>query len=137
MASYGHNYVGPVNQVIEPVGACKSEFQMFFELAARFPFAQKYCKGVDEWLQLLCTPIWEQGVDLATLRQGAFRLDAPMVPYEDKVFPTSSGQFQFMTEFSPREGGLQGISLQVADHCAPWVHLFRAHCCRARVIAIH
>ncbi|BCS89842.1 molybdopterin-containing oxidoreductase family protein [Pseudodesulfovibrio sediminis] len=104
MASYGHNYVGPVNKAIEPVGECKSEFHMFHELAARFPFADQYRRTVDEWLQDICAPIWEQGGTLEMLKEGAFRLDAPMVPYADKVFPTETGKFQFMTEFNPLEG---------------------------------
>ncbi|QGY40559.1 molybdopterin-dependent oxidoreductase [Pseudodesulfovibrio cashew] len=101
VASYGHNYVGPVNRAIEPVGECKSEFHMFYELASRFPFADWYRRPVDEWLQRICSPIWQQGGDLESLRREAFRLDAPMVPYEDKTFPTESGRFRFMTEFDP------------------------------------
>ncbi|MDQ7830241.1 MAG: molybdopterin-dependent oxidoreductase [Desulfovibrionaceae bacterium] len=101
MASYGHNYVGPVNPAIPPVGQCKSEFRMFYELAARFPFADRFCKSEEEWLRTLCAPVWEQGGDPESLRQEAFRLDAPMVPYADKVFPTPSGKFQFMTAFDP------------------------------------
>lgn len=101
MASYGHNYVGPVNRAIDPVGETKSEFEMLYDLSARFPFANEYRRSVDEWLDILCAPIYEQGADLETLRRGGFRLDAPAVPYEDGVFPTESGRFQFMTEFDP------------------------------------
>jgi len=35
------------------------------------------------------------------LRKGPFRLDAPMVPYSDRRFPTPSGKFEFMTSFEP------------------------------------
>lgn len=101
MASYGHNYLGPVNRAIEPVGETKSEFEMFSDLAARFPFANEYRRSVDDWLHTLCAPIYDQVADLETLRKGALRLDEPMVPYEDGVFPTESGKFQFMTEFDP------------------------------------
>jgi GMP synthase-like glutamine amidotransferase len=101
MASYGHNYLGPVNPAIEPVGECKSEFQMFSELASRFPFAEKFRRSVDDWLTDLCAPVWSQGHDLESLRRAAVRLDAPMVPYADGRFPTPSGKFQFMTEFEP------------------------------------
>ncbi|ADU62160.1 MULTISPECIES: molybdopterin-dependent oxidoreductase [Pseudodesulfovibrio] len=102
-ASYGHNYVGPVNRVIEPVGECRSEFRMFHELAARFPFADRFRRSEEEWLHDLCAPIWAMGCDLPALRRGAFRLDAPMVPYVDKNFPTPSGKFRFMNEFTPSE----------------------------------
>ncbi|XXJ19332.1 molybdopterin-dependent oxidoreductase [Desulfovibrio caledoniensis] len=101
MASYGHNFVGPVNPAIEPVGETKSEFQMFQELAARFPFAGQYQRSLEDWLKTICTPLWEQGTDLESVRKGPFRLDAPMVPYADGVFPSESGRFRFMTEFDP------------------------------------
>ncbi|WP_316901176.1 molybdopterin-dependent oxidoreductase [Pseudodesulfovibrio indicus] len=101
MASYGHNFVGPVNPAIDPVGETKSEFQMFQELAARFPFAGEYRRSVDEWLETICTPLWGQGATLDEVRKGPFRLDAPMVPYADGTFPTESGKFQLMTEFDP------------------------------------
>jgi anaerobic selenocysteine-containing dehydrogenase/GMP synthase-like glutamine amidotransferase len=103
VASYGHNYAGPVNRAIEPVGECLSEFRMFHELAARFPFAARFRRSEDEWLRDLCAPIRDMGCDLPTLRQGAFRLDAPMVPYADRTFSTPSGKFRFMTEFEPGE----------------------------------
>jgi anaerobic selenocysteine-containing dehydrogenase/GMP synthase-like glutamine amidotransferase len=99
MASYGHNYLGPVNKAIEPVGECKSEFHMLYELAGRFPFANQYQRSVDDWLEDICAPLWDLDCDLNTLKKGAFRLPAPMVPYADKVFATESGKYQFMTEF--------------------------------------
>lgn len=101
MASYGHNYVGPVNKAIEPVGECLSNFDMFQELAKRFPFADEYCRPQQEWLEKICSPIWAQGCTPEQLRQGAFRLQAPIVPYTDGVFPTASGKFEFMTSFDP------------------------------------
>lgn len=101
VASYGHNYVGPVNRAIEPVGQTISEFHMFCELARRFDFAQRYRRSADDWLRDICAPVWQQGGSLRALKQGALRLDAPMVPYADRVFPTPSGRFQFMTELDP------------------------------------
>ncbi|MFO7597512.1 MAG: molybdopterin-dependent oxidoreductase [Desulfocurvibacter africanus] len=103
MASYGHNYLGPVNRAIEPVGECKSEFHMFCELASRFPFAEQYRRNVDDWLYDLCAPARAQGCDMQSLKKGAFRCDAPMVPYAARTFHTPSGKFQFMTAFDPAE----------------------------------
>jgi len=100
-ASYGHNYIGPVNPAIEPLGESKSEYRMFYELASRFEFADKYQKEEDDWLELICAPVWAEGHTLKELMSGAIRMEAPMVPYEDGVIPTESGRFQFMTEFDP------------------------------------
>ena len=133
MASYGHNYVGPVNRAIEPVGETKSEFEMFYDLVAHFPFAGEYRKSVDEWLRILCTPIWELGADLEMVRRGAFRLDKPMVPYADGVFSTESGKFQFMTEFDP---------LLLEDHDPNYPYKFltiapHGYICSERTMAEH
>ncbi len=103
MATYGHNYVGPVNIAIKPLGESLSNFDMFQELAKRFDFAAQYRRDADAWLKDICAPIWQQGADPEQLRQGPFRLDAPMAPYTDGVFPTKSGKFEFMTAFNPAD----------------------------------
>ena len=105
MASYGHNYVGPVNPAISPVGQCRSEFRMFYDLAGRFPFAARFQRSEEEWLREICSPIRAQGCSLEDLRTGPFRLDAPMVPYADRKFATPSGKFQFLTDFTPNNLG--------------------------------
>lgn len=101
MASYGHNYVGPVNRAIKPVGNCRSEFVMFSELAKRFSFADQFCRSAEEWLFDICSPIREWGCSMDQLRQGSFRIPEPMAPYLDKIFLTPSGKFEFMTAFNP------------------------------------
>lgn len=108
VASYGHNYVGPVNQAIPPLGESRSDFDLFQSLAGRFPFKQDFQRSVEEWLQLLLVPLLNQGVTLKELWAGPVRLTgAPLVPYSDKKFATPSGKFQFMTEFD-WPAGLQG-----------------------------
>ena len=101
MASYGHNYVGPVNKAIEPVGECRSEFHIFSELARRFDFADRFCRGAESWLHDICAPIREAGCSMDALKKGAFRLPEPMVPYPDKTFETPSGKYQFLTKIDP------------------------------------
>lgn len=99
MGTYGHNYVGPVNKAIEPVGECCSDFAIFSELARRFPFGDRFRRNVDEWLHDICAPIRNWGCSLEQLRKGPFRLPEPMAPYLDRKFPTPSGKYEFMTEF--------------------------------------
>ena len=101
MASYGHNYVGPVNKAIEPCGQCRSDFHLFSQLAERFPFADRFCRNAEEWLFDICRPIREAGCSMEQLRGAPFRMPQPMVPYLDKKFPTSSGKFHFFTHIDP------------------------------------
>lgn len=133
MASYGHNYVGPVNKAIEPVGECLPDFHMFSRLAERFPFASHYCRPAHEWLADICAPIREQGCSMDDLRQAPFRFPAPMAPYLDRQFPTPSGRFEFMTEFDekllPADGGEYPYALlTVAPH---------GYICSERTLAEH
>ncbi len=133
MASYGHNYMGAVNMAIEPVGECRSEFHMFYELAARFPFADRFRRPIADWLHDLCAPARAQGCDLATLATTPFRYPAPAVPYADKTFETPSGKFQFMTEFVPS-------ALEQTDPAYPYRLLTIAphgYICSERTMAEH
>jgi len=133
MASYGHNYLGGVNKAIEPVGECRSEFRMFYELAARFPFANRFRRSEEDWLRDLCAPVCAQGCDLQALKRHAFRCPAPMVPYADKTFSTPSGKYRFMTEFDP-------APLLAADAAYPYRLLTIAphgYICSERTMAEH
>ena len=133
MASYGHNYVGPVNKAIEPVGACRTDFQMFSELAKRFSFADRFCRSAEEWLFDICSPIRSWGCSMDELRKGPFRIPEPMAPYLDKHFPTPSGKFEFMTAFDP-------AGLKPQDPVYPYTLLSVApynHICSERTMAEH
>jgi anaerobic selenocysteine-containing dehydrogenase len=133
MAAYGHNYVGPVNRAIQPVGQCRSEFEMFCGLARRFPFADRFIRSAEDWLEDICLPIVRQGCSMAQLKQGPFRLDAPMAPYTDGKFPTPSGKFEFMTAFDP-------VDLKPADPDFPYTLLTIAphrFICSERTLAEH
>jgi len=102
VAGFGHNYVGPVNRVIEPIGECKSDFAMFQALAERFSFAGAFNHSLEEWLSRLAAPLLTRGIAFEQLFEGPVRVpDAPMVAYADRIFPTPSGKFMFMTEFEP------------------------------------
>jgi anaerobic selenocysteine-containing dehydrogenase len=99
VASFGHNYVGPLNRAVPPPGQCRSQFDIFMDLASRFPFADDFVKSEEEWLRLLLRPLLEKGVAWDELWRGPVRIpDAPMVPWADKRFATASGRFALLTE---------------------------------------
>jgi len=102
VAGFGHNYIGPVNRAIEPLGESKSDFEMFQTLAERFSFAAEFNRSLEDWLSLLIKPVLDKGVTIEELFEGPVRIpDTPMVPYADRIFPTPSGKFMFMQEFEP------------------------------------
>lgn len=99
VASFGHNYVGPLLRAVPPPGECRSQFDIFMDLASRFPFADEFVKSEEEWLRLILRPLLESGVDWDALWQGPVRIpDAPMVPWADRTFDTPTGRFQLLPE---------------------------------------
>jgi anaerobic selenocysteine-containing dehydrogenase len=100
VASYGHNWIGPVNRAVEPPGECRSDFDLFADLASRFDFGDDFGRSREEWLELLLAPTLAQGVTLSEVREGPVRLPgAPLVPYAGGRFPTESGKFRFLDDF--------------------------------------
>ncbi|HML52737.1 MAG TPA: molybdopterin-dependent oxidoreductase [Solidesulfovibrio magneticus] len=104
VASFGHNYVGPLVRAVSPPGQCRSQFDIFMDLGRRFPFAGEYVKTEEEWLRLLIRPLLEKGVAWDDLWKGPVRIpDAPMVPWADGRFDTPTGRFQLLTEVTACE----------------------------------
>ena len=99
VAAYGHNYLGPVNQAMAPLGLCRSQFDIYQDLAGRFPFASSYQKPLGQWLEIICRPFLAKGFSLDEIMAGPVRdPKAPMCPWRDKIFATPSGKFRFMGE---------------------------------------
>ena len=99
VASFGHNLVGPLVRAVAPPGECRSQFDIFMDLATRFPFAGEYVKSEEAWLRLLMRPLLEKGVAWDDLWRGPVRIpDAPLVPWANGRFDTPSGRFQLLTE---------------------------------------
>ncbi|OLN31286.1 molybdopterin oxidoreductase [Desulfovibrio sp. DV] len=99
VASFGHNLVGPLLRAVDPPGECRSQFDIFMDLATRFPFAGEYVKSEEAWLRLLLRPLLEKGVAWDDLWRGPVRIpDAPLVPWANGRFDTPSGRFQLLTE---------------------------------------
>lgn len=102
VASYGHNYLGPVHRAIQPLGESRSDFDIFGALASRLELGSDFERPADEWLRLLLAPVLGEEMTWQGLQEGAVRLsEAPMVPYADRIFPTPTGKFRFLTRFEP------------------------------------
>ncbi len=99
--SYGHYYVQISNAAIAPLGECKSNTDLFRELATRMGF-QEACfrETIDEMIDLaLAKPHprgWLQGITRQRLEEdGHIRLnlgEGPFLPFANGGFFTSSGK---------------------------------------------
>ena len=98
--SYGTPFVCPINKVVEPLGECKSDFEIYQLLADRLGFGDKLKGTPDEWIDKLMGPLKKQGITLDQIRKGqVVNKDIPTIPYENKEFMTESKKFEFITDY--------------------------------------
>lgn len=104
VGSYGHHWISPITPVIEPQGECKSELQIFQELAEKLGFGDEMVGTPQEWLGKLAEPIIDEGISLEELLSKSHRFpSAPITPFADGKFLTKSGKFEFITGMKSKE----------------------------------
>jgi anaerobic selenocysteine-containing dehydrogenase len=105
--AYGHYYLQVSQQAIEPLGECRSNFQLFSELAQRMGFSEKcFRETMDEAIDSVLNPEdpWLAGIGRTRLeRDGHVRLNfntgaEPFLPFANGGFTTPSGKAQFYDE---------------------------------------
>jgi len=117
--AYGHYYLQVSQQAIEPLGECRSNFQLFSDLAARMGFTEDcFRMTVDEAIDLVLdvSHPWLAGIDRSRLeREGHVRLnfhlgteaqgaERPFSPFAQGGFPTPSGKAEFYSETMAAQG---------------------------------
>jgi len=100
VVSWGHNWIGPVNKAIEPLGKSKSDLQIVQELSKRLGLAKEMEGSPREWLKRIFSPMEKSGLSVERVMESPVRCPvAPMVAFEDKRFLTPSGKFEFIKHF--------------------------------------
>lgn len=99
VGSYGHNWISPVNKVVNPVGECKSELEIFQILAKKLGFGKEMEGTPNYWLKKIASPLIENGVGLDELSFGPVKMITE-IPYKNGKFSTESGLFEFVGEFT-------------------------------------
>jgi len=112
--SYGHYYLQISNQAIAPLGECKSNTDLFRELAGRMGFSEE-CFGqtveqmIEEalWIEDDRRPARLQGLTRERLeKEGHIRLNLPeaFLPFAEGNFATASGKAELYNEALLRRG---------------------------------
>jgi len=112
---YGHYYLQVSNQAIEPLGECKSNVEVFRELALRMGFQEEcFRESVDEMIDLALAPrsSWLNGLTRERLESGPARLNfspdrgtqpegqnpTAFLPFAHGGFHTPSGRAELYRE---------------------------------------
>ncbi|MGA8610211.1 MAG: molybdopterin-dependent oxidoreductase [Xanthobacteraceae bacterium] len=97
LVSWGHNIIGGVNPVIDPVGESRSDLWIYQQLAKRLGFGEAMAGTPRDWLKRIFAPLEARGVSVESVLSGPVRCPtAPMVPFADHIYRTKSGRFEFI-----------------------------------------
>ncbi len=111
--AYGHYYLQVSNQAIAPLGECKSNTDLFQELALRMGFSDDcFRQTVDDMIdQALAKPDkrgWLEGITRERLeKEGHVRLnlgEGPFLPFAQGGFFTSSGKAELYSKTLAAQG---------------------------------
>lgn len=100
VVSWGHNWIGPVNKAIEPLGESKSDLLIAQELAKKLGLKKEMEGTPREWLKRVFQPMERAGLTVEQVMKSPAKCPInPMVAFKEKRFLTPSGKFEFITEF--------------------------------------
>jgi molybdopterin guanine dinucleotide-containing S/N-oxide reductase-like protein len=111
--AYGHYYLQISQQAIAPLGECRSNVDLFRDLARRFRFEKIdpcFDQSVDEMIDLALgsESKWREGIDRRRLEEeGHVRLklgDGPFLPFARGNFFTASGKAELYSESLAKQG---------------------------------
>ncbi|HLJ87147.1 MAG TPA: molybdopterin-dependent oxidoreductase [Candidatus Angelobacter sp.] len=111
--AYGHTYLQMSHQAIEPLGECRSNTDLFRDLAQRMGFEDAcFRQSVDEMIDEALAPAhqegWLQGLTRERLeKEGHVRLnlgEGPFLPFAQGNFPTASGKAELYSEKLASQG---------------------------------
>src|SRR5258705_6742455 len=123
LVSWGHNIIGGVNRVIEPVGESRSDLLIFQQLADRLGIGPEMAGAPRDWLERIFTPLANRGVSVEQVMVGPVRCPvAPMVPFAHHVYPPKSGRFEFITHLRPQPRVVPDFPLTlVTNYSKKWL----------------
>lgn len=108
--SMGHQYLTYGPKVVEPAGECRSEYEIFKELACRLGIENFTAAGesADDLLAGGMKPLTDAtGIDLESLKETGPLLfpGGDDIPWADRKFETGDGQYHFYSEAAEDESG--------------------------------
>lgn len=133
--AYGHMHLQISNQAIAPLGECKSNTDLFRELAHRMGFTDEcFNETVNEMIDGALSPAnqkgWLEGITRERLeKEGHIRLkvgEGPFLPFAQGGFPTPSGKAELYSR-SLEAQGLDPIASFVAPEESRHTGLARRH----------
>jgi anaerobic selenocysteine-containing dehydrogenase len=95
-ASMYHSYINYSPSLVSAPGEAKSDLWIWSRLAERLGFGEEFNYTRDQFLEMGLSKLKDQGITLELLKKdNHHHLPVKDVPWEDKVFKTPSGKYEF------------------------------------------
>ena len=118
--SYGHNYLQYRQKIVEPPDGCRSEPDIFRELAARFGFDEQYFPKDDIEILRACLAASPYGVTLEQLDKAPAKLASWQdVAWESLEFNTPSGKIELKSDALAKRWGCDPLPKYVPPLIPP------------------
>ncbi|GFN34987.1 molybdopterin-containing oxidoreductase family protein [Tepidimicrobium xylanilyticum] len=101
-----HSYLNLCNQVVEPEPWIPSELWIYNELAKRLGLKDFPIRDHFWWLERVLMPLTKKtGISIEDLKNGPILVPGgEKIPWEDRVFKTPSGKYEFYSSIAKEEG---------------------------------
>ncbi|WP_242035307.1 molybdopterin-dependent oxidoreductase [Mesobacillus harenae] len=104
-SSMYHPYVNHGPKLVDPPGEAKPDLWIWTELAKRLGFGEDFDYDREEWIKIGLAPLNNKEITLNNLREQRFmELPVDKIPWEDRVFKTPSGKYEFYSASADKDG---------------------------------
>ena len=111
MYSHGSSYMGPVTAAVKPKGETRSNMQIFQGLAEKLGFGEALQGKPWKWISRTWALLDDMDISMEAVKRGPVKRVQPLIPYENGVFRTKDGKFQFITDYAGRKDEEDGLFL--------------------------
>ncbi|RSK29181.1 oxidoreductase [Bacillus sp. HMF5848] len=107
-SSMYHHYVNYGPKLVDPPGKAKSDLWIWTELANRLGFGEAFSYTRDDFFNMAWSRLSEKGITVEDVKKANHTaLPTDQIPWQDRVFETPSGKFEFVSKLA-NEKGLDG-----------------------------
>jgi anaerobic selenocysteine-containing dehydrogenase len=106
-ASMYHSYVNYSPSLVSAPGEARSDLWIWTRLAERLGFGEEFDYTREQFLEMGLSKLKTQGITIEQLKKNHhYHLPVKDVPWEDKVFKTPSGKYEFTASLGSTNGKL-------------------------------
>ena len=100
IGAYGHHYINRLKPIVAAPGDAMTDYAIMQQLAHRVGMAGRFEDDAETWLRKMSASLENYGIDFESIGNDVVRNpNSAKVVFEDRKFPTPSGNVNLITEY--------------------------------------